>query len=243
MSEFKKSEWAEGEHAQEFMENADKYILERKKLLEILESFFKNFIVSSEKTKNLNILDLGCGNGALSSVLVKIRQDIKITLVDGSEVMLKNAKENFKDFENFEFIHISFQDLIKKEDNLSSNYDFIVSSLAIHHLYGYEKKSLFQFVYDHLVPGGYFLNIDTIQAPNEDLENWYRILWREWIEKNEQKDNLTQSFSYLPEKYKNNPDNHPDRLDIQLKMLKNVGFENIDCYYKYGIFSIFGGKK
>lgn len=54
---------------------------------------------------------------------------------------------------------------------------------------------------------------------------------------------VQESFEYLPEQYKNNPDNHPDTLNIQLNALKSVGFQQVDCYYKYGIFAIFGGEK
>jgi len=43
-SKFEKSEWAEDKHAKEFMENADIYILERKRLFEILKSFYTHFL-------------------------------------------------------------------------------------------------------------------------------------------------------------------------------------------------------
>jgi tRNA (cmo5U34)-methyltransferase len=32
-------------------------------------------------------------------------------------------------------------------------------------------------------------------------------------------------------------------LNTQLEALQSVGFKDVDCYYKYGIFAIFGGKK
>ncbi|MGZ7117956.1 MAG: hypothetical protein ACXVHS_11035, partial [Methanobacterium sp.] len=52
-----------------------------------------------------------------------------------------------------------------------------------------------------------------------------------------------KSFQNVPDKYKNNPDNHPDTLISQLNALKLIGFKNVDCYYKYGIFAIYGGQK
>lgn len=38
-------------------------------------------------------------------------------------------------------------------------------------------------------------------------------------------------------------DNLPDTLDAQLESLEKVGFKDVDCYFKYGIFSVFGGFK
>ena len=47
----------------------------------------------------------------------------------------------------------------------------------------------------------------------------------------------------VPQRYKHNPDNHPDSLRDQLAMLEAAGFTAVDCYYKFGIFAMFGGQK
>lgn len=44
-------------------------------------------------------------------------------------------------------------------------------------------------------------------------------------------------------RYKGNPDNVPDSLASQMQALENIGFQQVDCYFKYGIFSLFGGKR
>lgn len=270
MSKFEKSEWAKNKHVQEFVENADIYILERKRMLAILKSFYRYFILNrSEQT--VKVLDLGCGNGILTRELLteELTEDCKIeaTLVDGSKEMLKNAQDNLKQYGGMNFVHKTFQDLIDEgsdvQDVMYTDYDFVVSSLAIHHLQTHEKNSLFQFIHDHLKVGGFFLNIETVKAPTDELESWYRALWSEWILENESKMgfhvdyngglqasskgdsqvNKNKSFQYLPEQYKNNPDNHPDSLYEQMDALKRIGFQQVDCYYKYGIFSIYGGMK
>ena len=247
MSKFEKSEWAEDKHAKEFMENADIYILERKRLFEILKSFYTHFLGEKANQRPIKVLDLGCGDGALTLELLKKDPKIKATLIDGSAEMLNNARKQLESYEGFIFIQKTFQELLEDEskgnDIIADEFDFVISSLAIHHLHTKEKEDLFGYIHEHLNSGGFFLNIETVKAPTDELESWYRVLWGEWIQKNQINMGVQESFEYLPEQYKNNPDNHPDTLNIQLNALKSVGFQQVDCYYKYGIFAIFGGEK
>ena len=37
--------------------------------------------------------------------------------------------------------------------------------------------------------------------------------------------------------------NKPDTLGDQLKALESAGFTDVDCYFKNGIFVVFGGQK
>jgi tRNA (cmo5U34)-methyltransferase len=242
MAEFEKSEWIESRHVKDFVENADIYILERKKLFSIMKSFYNYFLKNKIKNGQIKVLDLGCGDGALTNELLKVDDQIEATLVDGSSTMIQNAQERLKSYDGLNYIHKTFQELLEN-DILETDFNFIVSSLAIHHLSSESKESLFQYILHHLKEGGFFLNVDVVRAPNEALEDWYRQLWGEWIAKNELKMGSKESFQHIPLQYKNNPDNYPERLENQLNALKSVGFNQVDCYYKYGIFSIFGGKK
>lgn len=240
MSKFEKSEWNRKESAQEFIDNADFYILERKRLFEIMKSLYSHFL-KDNKNKSLKVLDIGCGDGILTEHLLNIDSDIEGTLIDGSSQMLENAKKRLKSYPKLKYVQTTFQELIKND--LTTKYDFVISSLAIHHLSMSQKGSLFKFIYNHLNENGFFLNIDTVKAPSTDLEEWYLKIWKEWIIEKETENGISESFQHIPLKYKNNPDNHPDTLKNQLNSLESIGFKNVDCYYKYGIFSVYGGQK
>lgn len=240
MTEFNKSQWAKLKFTQEYRESADFYIIERKRLLEILSSFYRHFI--GNKSNN-NVLDLGCGDGIVTHELLRVDDSIIATLIDGSEDMLNKAAERLKGFKNIHILKASFQDIIKNKIAFQ-NFNFIVSSLAIHHLTMKEKKTLFRTIYSYLNVGGYFLNIDVILAPSETLEHWYLSLWREWISERKTAMGIQDdSYEDIIQRYKDNRDNKPDTLYKQLKVLKSVGFNDVDCYYKYGIFTMYGGRK
>jgi tRNA (cmo5U34)-methyltransferase len=114
--------------------------------------------------------------------------------------------------------------------------------LAIHHLNG--KKRTFGKMYTLLDHGGYFLNIDVVLAPAPGLEQWYLSLWKDWIDERRWDLGIADDrFGDVIRHYKESEENKPDRLKDQMDALEQIGFRDVDCYYKNGIFSMFGGRK
>jgi tRNA (cmo5U34)-methyltransferase len=239
-NKFYSSNWAKAEFVREYRDHADIYVIERRRMLAILRSFYRHYL---EGGRQKTVLDLGCGDGIITREILNVDGSASVTLLDGSDDMLDTARERLRDFAHTQFIRASFQDVLEK-GILKQDFDFIVSALAIHHLARDEKKSLFGEIYAHLRPGGYFVNIDVVLAPAEAVEDWYMALWKEWI--NERKISLGADGDYLdemPRRYKDNKDNKPDTLKVQMDLLREIGFKDVDCFYKYGIFSMFGGRK
>lgn len=240
MTEFDKSNWAKPEFSQGYRDNADVFIVERRRMLAILQSFYTHFVKDGSRKR---MLDLGCGDGIVSAAIAEAGGPVSATLVDGSEDMLAKARERLNDLPEAKYIHASFQ-VILRESLLEGPYDFIVSSLAIHHLTLDEKTALFKKAFSLLNPGGRFVNIDVVLAPTENLEQWYLALWKEWIDERKRSLGITGGrFDDIIRQYKNNEDNKPDTLHDQLNALRAAGFKDVDCYFKYGIFTMFGGTR
>ena len=164
-----------------------------------------------------------------------------MTLADGSNDMLAAARKKLKKHSNVEYIQASFQDIIDS-DLLAGNFDFIYSSFAIHHLQTHEKKKLYSKIYSMLNQGGCFVHNDVIAPLSPRIESWYLTLWREWIKQFPDRE-LSSGMEVIPEKYKESPDDFPDTLETHLGFLRETGFLDVDCFFKYGIFALFGGFK
>lgn len=238
MSKFEESRWADSEFSQDYRDEADIYLPFRHQFIEVTKSLYAHFMDTNVEAK---VLDLGCGDGLFVQELLRSFSPASVTLIDGSAEMLEAAKKRLGKHVNVKFIKASFQDLLK-EESLNENFDFIYSSLAIHHLPFEEKKHLYTFIHELLLPGGFFVHYDVVVPPSERIETWYLSLWRQWIEEHPVTE-MREKLLGIPDQYKGNPDNTPDTLESQLEVLKKIGFKEVDCYFKYGVFSLFGGFK
>jgi len=238
---FYQSAWAQEEFSKNYLEKADSYIPERRRMIGIMSSLFDYSFHDKRETR---VLDLGCGDGVLTEALVTKQNSLSATLVDGSQIMLQKARERLKLHRQLSFVQASFQDILTGRV-LLENYDFCVSSMAIHHLDMKEKAALYMYISGHLNSGGCFVNIDVVLPPSEELEGWYFSHWRNWMQKVFDRINIKDE---VPEdvilRYKDPASmNRPDTLEDQLGALKDAGLSEVDCYYKNGIFTVFGGKK
>jgi tRNA (cmo5U34)-methyltransferase len=238
---FDASAWAKEEFSRNYLERADIYVPDRRKMIGIVSSLFAH---AFKGEKGVRVLDLGCGDGVLTDELLKKGGAISSTLVDGSPSMLEKAGERLRGRQEMRFINASFQEILEGKVTLG-NFDFCISSLAIHHLDMDGKAALFSFIAGHLNSGGRFVNIDSVLPPSDDLENWYFAFWKEWMrnvfDRLEVRDEMPED---VIGRYKDPSSmNRPDTLEAQLAALRDAGFMDVDCYYKNGVFAVFGGRK
>jgi tRNA (cmo5U34)-methyltransferase len=208
-------------------------------MVETAVSLYKLFIPQQGLT---TLLDLGCGDGFFIDALLDDHRPTHAVLVDGSAEMLTAARQRLTSrTARIDFVQASFQELLAR-DPFAVDFDFIFSSLAIHHLCMPEKIALYRLIYERLTAGGQFINLDVVIAPSTCLEKSYLSLWTEWIRQHAGPAGIDKLLP-IPEQYKDNPDNMPDTLKSQMEALEDIGFQDVDCYFKYGIFSMFGGRK
>jgi tRNA (cmo5U34)-methyltransferase len=218
---------------EKFGQGAEEYDRQRKHIIPRLDDLYH--IVADLANANVQrprILDLGAGTGLLTSYIHDKYPQGSFTLLDISKEMLKVARGRFKNGAHFNYVVADYMKYEFKE-----SFDLVVSSLSIHHLKHEDKPVLYQKIYDLLNPEGIFLNADQVLGPNPANEEDYQRNWLEKIEvgslsKNEKKTILGRMQL-----------DNPATLRENLTWLKNIGYEDVDVYYKYYNFCILYGKK
>lgn len=224
-----------------YVNSAGTFLIERKRTIKLLFDLFTYFF---KDYKNLEILDLGCGDGIITEYFFNKYPHNAYTLLDGSQKMLGLAKNRFNS-ENFTFINQSFEEYIIQTEN-EQKYHFIFSANAIHHLDLHNKSLLYEKIFKELKFNGLFLNTDPVLPLSDLSEQWQFKMWSDWINENQilnSSNNNVGKYDDLPAIYKNKSENKPSTLFDQMNILNKIGFRNVDCYYKYSIFSLFGGTK
>jgi tRNA (cmo5U34)-methyltransferase len=229
--------WSQPEYAREYRDNSDFYIQDRATLARVMGSYARAFLESVPRPR---LLDLGCGDGAVSSTLHGALPHAEILAADGSADMIAAARSRLAGLP-VEFREISFEEIIAG-GLTGAHFEGIFSSLAIHHLPMEGKAALFRALRALFQPGGHFLNVDVVTSDAPEYTDWHFALWREWIMENQRKLHLEESFENIPDRARGKVENRFDPLSAQLAALREAGFSDVECHYRYGVFAIYGGR-
>lgn len=182
----------------------------------------------------IRVLDLGAGTGTLVKLIKERFPNSNVICLDTSEEMLAVAKEKLSRYEGVSFRRVSF------DSDLETEYDAIVSSLALHHIPTEElKKQFFKGIYNSLSQKGVFYNADLILGEDEQQQKKYMADWRKFMSKS-----LTEEQILIIEDMKNGDDkDFPFRLVDEVKWLKEAGFRDVKIRWQRHNFALYGGKK
>jgi tRNA (cmo5U34)-methyltransferase len=224
-----------------YVNTASVILPERHTTIKILIGLFASHF--GDRT-GLNILDLGCGDGLVVACIQERYPDNTFYLLDGSRVMLDKARQRLG-ASGTVFIQQTFEAYIDADVD-DARYDFIFSANAIHHLGFLDKAKLYAKLFRELAHGGMFIDIDPVLPASERSEQWQFDMWRDWM--NETLANTgfgddIGKYDDLPHEYKHQAENKPSGLFEQMQLLTQIGFRDVDCFFKHGIFSMFGGTK
>jgi tRNA (cmo5U34)-methyltransferase len=156
------------------------------------------------------VLDLGTGDGRLLALLQADRPGMLGVCLDFSALMLDAARERFADDARIEIVE---HDLARPLPTLG-RFDAVVSSMAIHHLEHDRKRLLYAEVFDVLEPGGVFANFEHVASPSQRLHLAFYAAIGEPLENEDPSDRLLD-------------------VESQLAWLREIGFVDADCYWKW----------
>jgi tRNA (cmo5U34)-methyltransferase len=197
------SEWQTVEHALRYLSRADKLPHRTEGEKVLLDQLPKTV---------KRVLDLGTGDGRLLALVRLHNPDAEGVALDFSDTMLEQAKKRFANDSKVKVVKHDFsQPLPAKE---LGKFDAIVSSLAIHHLFDERKEALYREAFNLLNPKGVFCNLEHVASPTPAVHAKFlaEIGWTPQTE---------------------DPSNKLLDVETQLRWLRQIGYVDVDCYWKW----------
>jgi tRNA (cmo5U34)-methyltransferase len=228
------------------LEIAETFVRDRRHLIPLIEGqeeLVRRLITRGERQVR-RFLDLGAGGGAFAELVMDSHPESTGVLVDFSEPMEAGARGRLAPYAGrWEYVLADLSDAAWDEALPAGRYDAVVSALCIHHLPDERKRAAYAKAYDLLEPGGMFLNWEHVAAAG--LGDG---LLEEWMV-----DNLVAAERSRPDP---RPDDEVVREyleaadediladpEVQCRWLREIGFEEVDTFFKIPEMAIFGGVK
>lgn len=165
-------------------------------------------------------LDLGTGDGRLLALLLIDRPEAEAVAVDFSPTMLAAARERFRNSPRVRVVDHNLDHSLLE----LGRFDAIVSSFAIHHCEDARKREIYAEVFAMLEPGGVFCNLEHVASSTARLHQ--RFL---------------DALGSTPAG--EDPSNKLVSVEAQLGWLREIGFTDVDCHWKWMELALIGGSK
>ena len=203
--------WASAEHALDYLGRADSVphrVEGERTLLEFIPPTAKR------------ILDLGTGDGRLLAIAKRNHPQAEAVAIDFSPAMLEAARGRFAGEAS---VTVLTHNLDSPLPSLGK-FDAVISSFAIHHLTHQRKRALYAEIFDALVPGGVFCNLEHVASPTPQLHQQF-----------------LQRLGVTPET--EDPSNKLLDLETQLSWMREIGFTEVDCQWKWRELALLSGQR
>ncbi len=217
-----------------FDQCAQVYDEDRPKLIPQFDLFYGTLLrqIPFPAEAPIRVLDVGAGTGLVASFITAQFPNATFLLTDISEKMLDQARERFAGSKRHDF-----QILDNRQLPFHEEFDVVVSALSIHHLDHNGKQDVYLRIFRALKPGGVFLHSEQVLGPTPELEELYQNNWIDSMRASGlPEDRLQAALIRVRE-------DHNATLNEQLEWLRETGFRDVDCWFKYYRFAVFGGTK
>jgi tRNA (cmo5U34)-methyltransferase len=166
------------------------------------------------------ILDLGTGDGRLLALARHAHPQTEAVAIDFSPAMLEAARQRFAGDSR---VQVMAHNLDSSLPSLGQ-FDAVISSFAIHHLVHERKRELYEEIYRVLSPGGVFCNLEHVSSPSQRLH-----------------EEFLQRIGFTVET--EDPSNKLLDVETQLRWLREIGFVDVDCHWKWRELALMAGRR
>ncbi len=203
-------------------------------------------VIRAAQPELRTFLDIGCGDGILGHTLLAHYPDSQGILLDFSEPMIEAAQHKLVASRmQVQFLNVDYgnSDWVKSVSTLAP-FDAIVSGFSIHHQPHVRKQALYSEIFNLLIPGGVFINIEHIAPDNHWNEKLFNELFIDSLVSHNQRHQPHISPQETEQRFREREDQHANilaPLDLQLNWMREIGYEQVSCYLKIFELAVFGG--
>jgi ubiquinone/menaquinone biosynthesis C-methylase UbiE len=201
-------------------------------------------ILRSAPRSPRRILDLGAGDAVrLATVLEAFPEAIGVA-VDFSHLMLEQARVRLAPFGRRAVTVETDLQTPAWQNGLRGPFDAIVSGFAIHHLSHERKRALYREIYELLSEGGVFLNAEHVASATPKIEEMFNDAMSEHLFERRREKGEDVTLEQVRREYVERPGRAANILatvEEQCHWLREIGFREVDCFWKYFELTLFGG--
>lgn len=183
-----------------------------------------------------HLLDIGCGAGNYTLMMLSKIPTLTCTLVDLSAPMLAKAVERVSKATNSTVEQV--QGDIREVKLKKNSFDIILAGAVLHHLReDQDWETTFMKLYQLLKPGGCLMISDLITQDTDLLNAYTWERYGEYLEGIGGKAYRQKVFEYVAK------EDSPRSMNYQLDLMKQTGFSRVEILHKNMCFGAFGGIK
>ncbi|MDR2146503.1 MAG: class I SAM-dependent methyltransferase [Tannerella sp.] len=199
--------------------------------LELITEAAKRIVPDAE-----NLLDIGCGAGNYTLMMLTKIPNLNCTLVDLSKPMLDRALERVSRQTNGKITCL--QGDIREVELIENHYDIILAGAVLHHLRDDRDWEItFTKLFNLLKQGGCLMISDLITQDMEVLTDYMWERYGDYLEGLNGEEYRQKVLDYVAK------EDSPRSMTYQLELMKRVGFGKVEILHKNMCFGAFGGIK
>ncbi|HEY1187658.1 MAG TPA: class I SAM-dependent methyltransferase [Gemmata sp.] len=183
-----------------------------------------------------HVLDVGCGAGNYTLTLLQHLPNLDVTLLDLSRPMLDRATERVGRATTGAVAAV--QSDIREAELGEARFDIVIAAAVLHHLRTDDEwRAVFGALHRALRPGGSVWVFDLVESAIPAVQQLMTARYGEYLAGLKGEAYRDHVFAYIEK------EDTPRPLTLQLDLLREVGFAQVDVLHKNACFAAFGAVK